>query len=373
MNIQKLLIRVAIIAGFIFTSHVLDGGPFDLLQMVGPAAAQTLLTTTTLSSAVQGMGSVNGATPTGNMSILAVASATGISAPAPNTSLTSGLLATSDAQTYLYVDRELMQVKAVSGTTITVIRGVSTGAASHASGALVFIVPMSAIGAWSGGGFEAAAQSPSVPQGSCTRANELFLPRIHFGSGIISDCDGGQWVNGDAAQTTRSGVTGSTTAANGFRYPDPGGTALTALETAGTAPSANTQIYCTELDVPFNMFLSGIGILNGTTVGTDKHWVILYDAAGAVLANSAAAGVTTAGASTYQKHSFVTPYYVVGPARYFACAGTNGTTDTIRHAATGTNDNILGGAVTGQVFGTAAAITVPTTFTTVKAPYFMVF
>lgn len=357
MNIKKLTLLFALFLGF---------APF--------AGAQTLLTTTTLSNAVQGMGSVNGATPTGNMSIITLTSATGVSAPAANTSLTSGLIATSEAQTYLFVDRELMQVKAVSGTTITVIRGMAgTGSVSHQSGAVVFIVPAAAIGVWSGNGFEAAGQGPAVPQGSCTRSNEPYLPRIHFSSGTISDCNGGQWVNGDAAQTTRSLVTGSTSGANGFRYPDPGGTALTALETSGTAPSANTQIYCTELDIPFSMYLSGLAPLNGTTVGTDKHWVILYDSTGAVLANSAAAGATTSGASTYQKYNFLSPYYAVGPAKYFACVGTNGTTDTLRHAATGTNDNILGGAVTGQAFGTAAAITAPTTFTTVKAPYFMAY
>lgn len=371
---KKLLIRAALIVAFIAASHTLEGGPFDLLQMVGPAAAQTILTTTTLSAAAQGMGSVNGATPTGNMSFISVTSATGINGPVANTSFTSGLIATSDAQTYLFVDRELMQVKGLSGTTITVIRGMAgTGAASHASGAFVFVVPAAAIGSWSGGGEGVGGQGPSQPQGSCTRANELFLPRIHFASGAISDCDGGQWINGDAAQTTRSGVHGSTSGANGFRYPEIGAVLLSTIQTAGTAPAAATQIECTELDMPFSMNLSGIGILNGTTVGTDKHWVILYDSAGAVLANSAAAGVTTAGASVYQKYSFVSPYYVVGPGRYFACYGSNGTTDTVRHTLTQVNDNILGGAITGQVFGTAAAITAPTTFTSAKAPYFLVF
>lgn len=371
---KKTLIRAAIIVAFIISNHLFDGGIFDLFVQVQTAGAQTILSTTTLSSAAQGMGSVNGATPTGNMSVIAVASATGISGPAPNTSLTSGLAATSDAQTYLFVDRELMQVKAVSGTTITVIRGFAgTGAASHASGALVFIVPSAAIGAWSGGGFEAAAQSPSTPQGSCTRSNELYLPRISFSSGVISDCNGGQWVNGDAAQTTRSGVNGSTTGANGFRYPDPGGTAIGALETSGTAAAASTEIYCTEIDIPFNMYVQGIGVLNGTTVGTNKHFAILYDSAGAVLGNTATAGTTTSGATTYQKLALVVPYYLVGPARYFACDGLNGTTDTIRHAVTGTNDNVLGGTKTGQTFGTPAAITVPSSFTTAKVPYFMLF
>jgi hypothetical protein len=338
-----------------------------LLLCASGAFGQTLLTMTTLSAAVNGGASSSNSTSSATTpQWVQVTSATGISAPAPNTGAIP-VQATSDAQSYLWVDRELMQVKAVSSTNIQVIRGVeSTQAAAHASSALVFVIPSSYL---SGNNTRFLA----APQGSCTRANELYLPLINFASGIISDCLGGQWVNGDSAQTTRTLVTGSTSGANGYRYPEPGGTAYTALQTSGTAPAANTQIECSELDLPFSMYLSGLGPLNGTTVGTDKHWVLLYDSAGAVLANSATAGATTSTASIYQKYSFVTPYYAVGPARYFACYGSNGTTDTIRHAVTGTNDNILGGAVTGQTFGTAAAITVPSSFTTAKVPYFLTF
>src|SRR5271155_5704055 len=118
MNIKKLTILFAVLLGF-----------------ASIAGAQTILLNTTLSVAAQGVGSVNGATPTGNQSVISVTSATGISGPAANTSLTSGVFATSEAQTYLYVDRELMEVKAVSGTTILVIRGQGgTGGVSHASG-----------------------------------------------------------------------------------------------------------------------------------------------------------------------------------------------------------------------------------------------
>lgn len=300
-------------------------------------AAQTILTQTTLSSAVADS----------STRFFVVASATGISAPS-----------TSDItkQTFLYVDRELVDVEAVSGTTITVRRGSGgSAAAPHAKSALVFVIP--------------AYLSTSfgiVPQGSCTRANELLLPRIHAQDGVISDCLGGQWIQGDAGQTQRA-------VNNQLRFPDPGGTAYTALETAGTAAAANTEIYCTELDLPYSLNLTGLAVLNGTTVGTNKHFAILYDSGGNVLANSAVAGVTTANASTYQHLDFVTKYYAVGPARYFACDGLNGTTDTIRHAITSTNDNVLGGTVTGQVFGTAAAITVPSSFTTAKVPYFAVY
>lgn len=302
-----------------------------------PAFAQTILTNTTLSAAVT----------SSNAKLIVVASATGINAPS-----------TSDftKQTYLWVDREMMEVESVNSTTITVVRGAhGTAAATHASSAFVFVIPASK-----------ATLFGILPTGSCTRANELLLPRIYYPLGIISDCLGGQWINGDSLQTTR-------TLNSLLRSPEPGGTALTALETAGTAPSAATEIYCTEFELPYNMILTGMAFLNGTTVGTDKRVYILYDSGGKALANTAIAGTTTSGASTYQKISFTAPFYAVGPARYFGCTQTNGTTDTLRHAITAVNDNILGGAVTTQVFGTIANVTLPTTFTTAKAPYLAVF
>lgn len=325
------------------------------LALCGSAFGQTMLTMTTLSAAVPA--TTSSASTTGQMSIVSVASATNIVAPSP----VSALIATQAVSTFLYVDRELMDVRATSGTTITVVRGAgSTAATSHASGALVFVVPGTAT--W----INSSGQVDTIPAGSCTRANEPLLPRIDLKTGVTSDCLGGQWVNGDAAQSQRQTFFG-------FRFPDPGATALTALETAGTAAAASTEIYCSEVDLPYSQLLTGLAPLNGTTVGTNKHFAILYDSGGKVLANTAVAGVTTAGASTYQKLNFVTQYYAVGPARYFACDGLNGTTDTLRHAITAVNDNILGGTITAQVFGTAAAITVPSTFTTAKVPYFLLF
>lgn len=349
MNIKKLILLFALILGL---------APF--------AGAQTILTNTTLSAALQGMGSVNGATPTGNMSILTVASATGISAPAANTSFTSGLIATSDAQSYLYVDRELMQVKAVSGTTITVIRGMSgTSAVSHASGAVVFVVPASAIGVWSGSGADSGPQGPSFPQGSCTRTNELFLPRIQFSSGTISDCLGGQWINGDAAQTTRNH-------SKVLYAPQPGAVIYTSINGTGTAMVSGT-LFCTEIQLPYSKLITGLAPLLGSVGGTDKHIVALYDSGGNLLANSAVAGTTAGSASTYEQISFTAPYYAVAPAQYFGCTQSNGTTATMRMLVTSTQDQYLTKSIAGT-FGTVpATITVPTTFTTAVGPYYGIF
>lgn len=301
-------------------------------------SAQTILTNTTLSTAVADS----------NIRTLTLTSATGVNAP----SVTDFTKAT-----YLYIDKELFDVQAVSGTTITAARGVAgTIAAPHASSAFVFVIPQYASNLFR-----------IQPNGSCTRGNELFLPRVDPASGFISDCLGGQWVSSDIRQATYPQP-------NGLRLPDPGATALTALETAGTAPAAATEEYCTELDVPQSMVMTGLGVLNGTTVGTDNHLVILRDSGGKALANSAVAGALAAVASTYQKFNFLNKYFAVGPARYFGCVQTNGTTATIRHSITAVNDNILAGKLTAQVFGTVtASVTAPSTYTTALGPYFLVF
>ena len=332
---------------------------FALVLLIPSIAhGQTILTTTTLSAATGN--TVSSALTTGNLSVVSVTSATGISAPAPNTSNTYGT-ATSEAQTYLYVDRELMEVKAVSGTNITVIRGVSgTSAASHISGAVVFIVPANAAASF-GGTFASAGASPGVPQGSCTRTSELYLPRIAFSSGIISDCLGGQWIQGDATATTR-------TVNFEYQFPPTGFTAYTAAGTSTT--KATNTMYCTEFDLAYSKYITGLAVMNGASTGTDKFLVALYDSTGNLLANSSTAGTVASGNSTYQKRAFTAPYYAVGPAQYFACAqGDAGTSATLNLIVTGTSDYVLTKLYGSQTFGTVPpTITVPTTFTTANGP-----
>lgn len=303
-----------------------------LLGLAASGFAQTSLTQTTLSSAITDS----------KAQIVVVASATGITA----------------GTSFLYVDNELMQVNSLSGTSLIVVRGVGgTKANTHVSAAIVFI----------GASFNFAN---FTPQGSCTRGQGyfLFVPYIDVKNSVISDCIGGQIVSSDFGKGPIYPQF------NGIRQPDPGATALTALETAGTAPGAATEEYCTEIDLPQSMNITGLGVLNGTTIGTDNHLVILRDSSGKALANSAVAGALAAVASTYQKFDFTAKYYAVGPARYFGCVQTNGTTATIRHAITAVNDNILAGKLTGQVFGTVtASVTAPTTFTTALGPYLLVY
>lgn len=312
--------------------------------------AQTLLLTTTLSSATGSTAS--SALTTGNLSAIAVVSATGISAPTANTGNIAGP-ATSNASTYLYVDRELMQVVSVSGTAITVIRGVAgTSAASHASGALVFVVP--AVANFGG--------SSLPPQGSATRTNEAYLPHIQFSTGIVSDVLGGQWVNGDDTQTTRAGF---------FKLLSPQIGAVTYAAAMGTSTATTAaELYCTEIDVPYNKLLTGLAPHVGATGGTDKWIAALYDSGGNPLAWSALAGTTAGTTQTWQQLAFTTTYFAVGPAQYYGCIMSNGTTATLDLITTGKSDFVLtfksGSAGT---FGTLPTFTAPTGFTTLNGAY----
>lgn len=308
-----------------------------LLVAALPIHAQTILTQTTLSSAV---------TSTSARTVV-VAAGTGITA----------------GTTAIYFDRELAPVIACSpacpsssATTLTLQRGASgTAAGTHVSGALVFVGPLQAFN-----------QNPRVNapnDGSCTRGSVLYLPLINVSTGIISDCLGGQWIKGLV-------TSGATTGARWRVYaPEPGGTIYTSLNTNGTAVGATT-LYCTEVWLPTSKNLTGIGVLNGTTVTANARYVILYDSTGNPIANSALAGQASVTASIYEAYAFTSKYFAVGPAQYFACLQDNAVgSTTVRMAITQVNDNILTKGQTGATFGTIPALTVPTTFTTAVGPY----
>jgi hypothetical protein len=302
---------------------------FLLFALVASLPAQTVLNPTTLSAAIS----------TTYTRTFSVTSATGFTA---NT-------------TMAYVDREAILITAVSGTTITGMRGANgTIATTHASGAYIFVSSINNF-------------FTTTPSGSCTRTTEAVLPRINVRDGTISDCNNGEWVTGAPSQGTK------TVASYKIYAPDPGGTAYTSLDTNGNVAGAATELYCTEVYLPTSKLLTGIGVLNGTTVTTNKYIAVLFDAGGKYLAYSAVAGTTTATASVYQPLAFTSTFFAVGPAKYFGCIILNGTTDTYRRINTSTHDAILGGKVTGQTFGTIANITPPTAFTTALAPYLILY
>lgn len=135
-----------------------------LIASVSPAAAQTSITTTTLTNAITGSSTV------GQFNIV-VGSATGITANS----------------TYLYIDGSVYRVNAVSGTTITVTSVALP--ATHNASVTVYVVPI-------------AAQAGHDPVGSCIRGTAGAFPQyspytimFNAGNGNMYTCrDSGSGV-----------------------------------------------------------------------------------------------------------------------------------------------------------------------------------
>lgn len=146
---------------------------------------------------------------------------------------------------------------------------------------------------------------------------------------------------------------------------------LTGLGTSTT--NSSTVANYADIFVPYLNTWTGIAILNGATVGTDKGIVSLHDNLGNVLATSALAGATTSGASAFQSYNFTATFKNKYLGQYFIGYTSNGTTDNIQTIKTATILDSLTQTATGQVFGTVAALTPPTTFTADKGPIAFLF
>lgn len=188
-----------------------------------PVAAQTVLTSTTLAASV---------TDTSTRAI-ALTSASGFSAGG------------ATAQTYVLVDREIMLITGVSGTTLSVIRGYGgTRASAHLSGATATFVPQAATIAY-------------VPAGYCVATAYAYAPLvIHDGqdevnNGATAACLGSQWVltNRVGLPVYGSTVASATTiAATGTYFKVSGTTTIqTVTVPAGWAPGMSLLLEPTAL------------------------------------------------------------------------------------------------------------------------------
>lgn len=186
---------------------------------------------------------------------------------------------------------------------------------------------------------------------------------------------------------TVSPITGSpntpgVSGGNLYQFPQGGIVVPTAPQGPRILPNTNIQAFASlgtnttmvagtlfrsEIFVPHLATWTGIGILNGATVGTDNGLVALYDSNGVLITNSAVAGALSAGANAFQNRAFLNTVTLV-PGRYFIAYQSNGTTATIRTHAAANGGNQMTASSTGT-FGTIpASFTAPTTFTADVGP-----
>lgn len=208
---------------------------------------------------------------------------------------------------------------------------------------------------------DAATEAALVAQGLATYTS---VPAINPAAS-----PGGTWTNQVAAGPVTAGLYGPAVL---FNIPI-GSAALTGYETNGVAQTA-FAINLTEIFVPHWNTWTGAGLLNGTTVGTHNNVYWLFNSEGDMLAYTPIAGTLNAGASVFQKIAFTAPI-TLAPGRYFLGAQLDGTTPTPRHVLSAFGAEPRSGIVAATAsFAaslanlSAAAITVPTSFTTAQAP-----
>ncbi len=165
----------------------------------------------------------------------------------------------------------------------------------------------------------------------------------------------------------QSGVGFSTPTTEGGPRILPNGTILAFASLGTNTTLVAGTLYRCEIYVPQVNSWTGIGVLNGATVGTNNGLVALYDTSGNLIQTSALAGALTAGANAFQNRAFIAPVLLT-PGRYFLAYQANGTTDTLRTWAAANGGNQMTASSTGA-FGTLpTSFTPPTTFTADVGP-----
>lgn len=175
------------------------------------------------------------------------------------------------------------------------------------------------------------------------------------------------WLFADLGAVPLSSGIAQATAPHGFANWQP------SVATSGTDVFGvdGTQ-YVTSLFIPVNKSVANINFLVGSVGGTDKVYAVLYDATGAVLANSSltGGGATVGTAAQIQTLALTSAYAFKGPSMCYVGISINGGTAKLRTVAAHTQAGLFAGSV-AQTHGTSptvAAITPPTTFTADKAP-----
>lgn len=219
----------------------------------------------------------------------------------------------------LIVEHEQMDVQAINGTTLTVQRGASGSIAeAHTSGVAVFI------------GSSSAVKPATNFQPNYFNTGYTWFPTFS--------------VSNAAAVNSATDVSG--------------------------------KLWYSGINIPYTTVLTGACLLNGGGTVADNVVVAIWDKAGTLLQQSAAAGVTQSGASILQCTTFSKPVLVQGPQMYFVGVQGNGTTagSFSLYAAGGAPTNYPTGVQTGGTFGTVLNITSPaTTFTANAGPIMAVF
>lgn len=153
-----------------------------------------------------------------------------------------------------------------------------------------------------------------------------------------------------------------------------GGSVILVTGGNDTAPTDGPRWF-TEVQIPYNVTLTGIAFLVGSVGGTDSVVVDLYNSAGVLVASSIDDAVSgpaaiVAATATIQSVAF-TSTYAANPGKFYISIAFNGTTARFR-TYTIPGSPFIADTQAGT-FRTAASITPGTTFTANQGPISMVY
>lgn len=214
--------------------------------------------------------------------------------------------------------------------------------------------------------FPDATEQSLIAQGLATSSLITSVPSLFGGPDQFVNQNGNVAFVPQSGQGTPAAIQGPSILPN-----IPLGTA--ALTAAGASSVNTTGAIClSEIFIPHWNTWKGLAVLNGTVASTDAVLVALYGSDGKLLANSALAGTTASGASTFQNRDFLVPV-TLAPGRYFGAYQSAGATATTNRPVAANGVNILTGSVAGTFGVLPATITVPTTFTTAQGFIFQLY
>lgn len=214
--------------------------------------------------------------------------------------------------------------------------------------------------------FPDATEQSLIAQGLATASLITSVPSLFGGPDQFINQNGNVAFVPQSGQSTPAVIQGPSILPN-----IPLGTA--ALTAAGASSVNTTGAIClSEIFIPHWNTWKGLAVLNGTVASTDAVLVALYGSDGKLLANSALAGTTASGASTFQNRDFLVPV-TLAPGRYFGAYQSAGATATTNRPVAANGVNILTGSVAGTFGVLPATITVPTTFTTAQGFIFQLY
>ncbi len=178
-------------------------------------------------------------------------------------------------------------------------------------------------------------------------------------------------------------VTGLTTLTGGAVLPSNStvhwakGGAVTAVATGTDKACSNGARWWVELEIPYNITITGLAYLVGSVGGTDSVVVQLVNSTGVEVAssrlptgNTNRPAVIVGTAAQFQAVPFTTPYAAVA-GKYYAVVQFNGTTAKFRTYLIPGSKFIAGTAA--GTWGTKANITPGTTFTADTGPVVMTY